>query len=80
MSETNTCSGPQCDRDVRAKGLCNGHYEQKRKGRTLTALRPRREQNMSAEGVGRWISQQVEIAPDSGCWIWPLTLRRGYGE
>ena len=81
MSETSICAGPQCDRAVRAKGLCNGHYEQKRKGRTLTALRPRRKQNMSAEGMGRWISQQVEIDSASGCWIWPHTLdRKGYGK
>lgn len=36
---------------------------------------------MSAEGMGRWISQQVEVDPDSGCWVWPLALnQKGYGE
>lgn len=72
MSETSTCAGPQCDRDVRTKGLCNGHYEQQRMGRALQPIRPIRERNMSAEELGQWISEQVEVDPDSGCWIWPF--------
>ena len=80
MSEKNSCAGPQCDRDVRTKGLCSGHYAQQRKGLALQPLRPIRKYNMSAEETGRWISGQVEIDPDSGCWIWPHALgRRGYG-
>ena len=80
MSETSTCAGPQCDRAVRTKGLCNGHYEQRRMGRALQPLRPMRKRNMSAEETGRWISEQVEIDPDSGCWVWPFALNRyGYG-
>lgn len=27
-----TCQGPECTRPVRARGLCNGHYEQQRRG------------------------------------------------
>lgn len=81
MSETSTCTGPQCDRDVRTRGLCNSHYQQLKLGRPLTALRPRRKQNMSAEEMGQWISEQVEVDPDSGCWIWPHTLsQKGYGK
>ena len=35
---------------------------------------------MSIEELGQWISEQVEVDPDSGCWIWPLALNRhGYG-
>lgn len=81
MSETNTCAGPQCARDVWAKGLCNRHYAQQREGRPLTALRPMRKPNMSAEETGKWIIEQVEVDPDSGCWIWPLALnQKGYGK
>lgn len=81
MSETRTCTGPQCDRDVRTKGLCKSHYEQQRKGLILKPLRSIRERNMSAEELGQWISEQVEIDPDSGCWIWPFSLdRKGYGR
>lgn len=36
---------------------------------------------MSAEETGRWIIEQVEVDPDSGCWIWPHTLdHKGYGK
>ena len=81
MSETSTCTGPQCDRDVRTRGLCGSHYQQLQRGRPLTALRPMRKQNMSAGEMGRWIIEQVEVDPDSGCWVWPHTLdRRGYGR
>ena len=81
MSETSTCVGPQCDRDVliKARSLCASHYQQLKRGRPLTALRPIRKHNMSAEEMGKWISEQVEIDPDSGCWIWPFALRKGYG-
>lgn len=81
MSDKNSCAGPQCDRDVMAKALCASHYQQQRKGRTLTALRPIRKYNMSAEEMGRWISQQVEVDPDSGCWVWTRGLdQNGYGK
>ena len=80
MSDKKSCAGPQCDRDVMAKALCASHYAQQRKGRALQPLRPTREHNMSAEETGRWISEQVEVDPDSGCWIWPLALTpKGYG-
>lgn len=79
MSEKKTCAGPQCDKAARTKGLCSGHYAQHRKGRALQPLRPIRKHNMSTEEIGQWISEQVEIDPASGCWIWPLALRKGYG-
>ena len=36
-----TCSGPECDREARALGLCAAHRKQLRQGRELTALVPR---------------------------------------
>lgn len=35
----NTCTVAGCDRKVKAKGLCLKHYERKRRGVSLTALR-----------------------------------------
>lgn len=80
MSDKNICTGPQCDRYVMAKALCASHYAQRRKGRPLTVLRPIRKPGMSTEEMGQWISEQVKIDPDSGCWIWPFALsNKGYG-
>lgn len=80
MSETNTCAGPQCDRDVRAKGLCGSHYRQLNQGRPLAVLRPRRKPGMSTEEIGQWLIEQVEVDPDSGCWVWTRGLdQNGYG-
>ena len=33
------CSFAGCDNRLRARGLCNGHYQQERQGRKLTTLR-----------------------------------------
>jgi len=33
-----TCKFEGCDKPTKTKGLCNGHYEQRRKGQKLTAL------------------------------------------
>lgn len=35
------CNGPECTHLAVSKGLCAGHNHQRRKGRTLTVLRPR---------------------------------------
>ena len=36
---------------------------------------------MSAEEMGRWIIEQVEVDPDSGCWVWTRGLdQNGYGK
>lgn len=37
----NTCNGPECSNKTLAKGLCNGHYQQFKKGYALTPLRRR---------------------------------------
>ena len=31
IQNKNTCAGPECDRKVRAYGLCPSHYQQKRR-------------------------------------------------
>lgn len=40
------CSFDGCSKPVRARGLCTGHYNQRRKGKSLTPLDDRR--------LGRW--------------------------
>jgi len=39
-----TCDYPDCKRKPHAKGLCNSHYEQQRRGRPLTSLQTRLEE------------------------------------
>jgi len=45
---TQRCTGPECDRDAKVKGLCSSHYAQKHSGRKLTVLRPRKSKKVSA--------------------------------
>ena len=40
MGGDKTCAFKGCSRDVKAKGLCNGHYQQARSGKELRALQP----------------------------------------
>lgn len=39
---TSTCSAPSCDRAVKTRGLCNAHDQQRRRGKPLTHINPRR--------------------------------------
>ena len=39
---TETCKGPECERQPITKGYCNGHYQQTHHGRPLKALQKRR--------------------------------------
>ena len=81
MTEKPTCTGPRCARKVKARGLCNSHYGQYLEGRDLQPLRHRRRNGMSAEEMGKWIIEQVEVDPDSGCWIWPHAVNHlSYGS
>lgn len=45
---TKKCKGPECDRDATAVDLCGSHYAQKRSGKELTKLRPRRPNGSTA--------------------------------
>lgn len=47
---TDTCTGPECDRPVQAKGLCQGHYKQQNQGRPL---RPLKIQQRGADGFSK---------------------------
>lgn len=63
MSKRNTCTFDGCDRPSRKKGLCEGHYQQQRKGKELRPLMVwgtpeerfwSRVRMGSAHGCGEW--------------------------
>lgn len=66
-----TCSFDGCGRPFYAKGLCNGHWKQRRRGQEL---RPLRSQTLE----GRFWAK-VTKTPD--CWLWAAaTGDDGYGR
>lgn len=67
------CDFEGCGRPLKGNGLCNGHNEQRRAGRTLTPLRNR----VDGSTLERFAAYVVERGQ---CHIWtgPLT-RWGYG-
>lgn len=64
-----TCSFPGCDRDHCAKGLCSGHYEQLKAGKSL---RPIRRDRTMAERF--W----SHVAKGDGCWEWQSVRKSHY--
>jgi hypothetical protein len=73
---TGRCAFDECDRVVHAKSLCDGHYWQRRRGRPLIPLRPKR--NRSQEFASSFWDR-VQIS--DGCWLWDGADdgRQGYG-
>lgn len=68
-----TCSFDGCENRHYAKGLCNGHYIQHRKGQELRPLRPRTLE-------GRFWTKVNKSAP-GGCWEWVAAITHtGYGH
>lgn len=73
MKKPIKCSFPGCDKSHEARGLCTGHYKQKRRGQELRELRP----GMPLED--RFWSKVDKQAP-GGCWEWTAVTLRGYGR
>lgn len=72
-----TCSFSECVRYTRSKGLCNGHYEQQRKGKQLTPLESRLQGTYEERF---W--QCVQKTEDHWLWTAPLVYggaKGGYG-
>jgi hypothetical protein len=67
------CSGPKCDREVWAKGMCLAHYKQSRKGDLYPLVK-------AAKSVADKIRLGSEVDPVSGCWNWQMKLNNGYGR
>lgn len=71
----NTCSFDDCDKPVRALGLCGGHWQQQRKGKPLSSLK--------YTGVGQSVADRLERHTDKSgdCWLWVGSLKTGgYGQ
>ena len=74
MSEVTGCSFDGCTRPGKSRGLCNGHYEQRRLGRAPAPLR-----KVVTGTLEERVAQSIEKQPD-GCWIWTGHLNdQGYG-
>ena len=66
-----TCRFPGCDRPVQAKFLCMGHYQQSRRGRVLSQLRPYRYSDLRIIRSVRWEPPQLKAKHK--CIDWMLT-------
>ena len=72
MQSTKICSFPGCGKPHYAKGLCDGHYTQKRKGQELRPLR-------SQITLEKRFWAKVEKTDE--CWVWTaVTNSKGYGR
>lgn len=72
MQSTRTCSFPGCDNPHKARGLCDGHYKQNRKGWTLRPL-------LSQVTLEQRFWAKVQKSEN--CWAWTaLTNSDGYGH
>lgn len=49
QSGVRQCLAPQCERGAHAKGMCDGHYRQIRKGNPIRPLDPRFSSGVSVE-------------------------------
>lgn len=68
-----TCSFDGCAKPVIAKGLCTGHYQQRKRGESLSPLRKR---SLSIEQ--RFFEKIVKT---DSCWNWTGSLNnQGYGN
>ena len=71
-----TCTGPDCNRPMMAKGLCSGHYSLVAQGKALRPLRPYYPRGMPEDD--RFFARVVE---DGDCWRWVGAQRPdGYGN
>jgi len=70
------CSFDGCARPTHASNLCEGHYEQRRRGETLRPMRPRRSDPVPSAD---WFWKQTK--PNGDCREWKLAINSdGYGS
>lgn len=71
------CSGPDCDRAVRAKGLCPGHYYQSRASGTLTRIL----RDATRASLAERVADRIGDRNANGCRIWQghVSPVHGYG-
>lgn len=76
VNKGKTCQGPDCDKPPHAKGLCQGHWKQDRKGLELSPLRDRSTYGMTT--IERLRHYTAE-AGSGGCREWTgNSFCRGY--
>jgi hypothetical protein len=76
MSDVSTCSFPACGRPIEAKGRCQTHNRQARRGQELT---PIRDYQRGADPLARFM-QKVTVEAATGCWRWENTGPQEYGR
>ena len=70
------CSFDECSNRQVGRGLCDGHYQQARKGQDLRPLTVRRRKNQTYD---EFFWSQVDMTGD--CWIWQHSISdSGYGR
>lgn len=70
-----TCTFDGCDKPRHGKGLCNGHWQQQRKGQALRPLRP------SSQGLTLEQRFWAKVEKTDECWVWTAaTDSGGYGK
>lgn len=81
-----TCSVDGCHKPLKGKGLCNGHYWQKRRGQELRPLKSRAkvdvpwDQNATLEEKIK-AAEEVAERTEEGCLVWPASRNSsGYGR
>lgn len=68
------CKMPFCGRDVRARELCAGHYNQVRRGQELHPF-------VGDLPFSEWLSQRITPEPNTGCWLWAGAVTpKGYAS
>lgn len=70
-----TCTFPGCDKPIRAKSLCHGHWQQQHKGQELRPLQP------SSQGLTLEQRFWAKVKKTPGCWEWTAAMTSGgYGQ
>lgn len=69
------CAFEGCGRPLYSRDLCGSHDRQRRLGKPMGAIRPRRS-NGAAES---WLAAALTLPPSDECIVWPLCVARGYG-
>jgi hypothetical protein len=67
------CDFPLCGKPHKGQGLCDGHIQQKRAGKTLSRL------SSTTSDADRFWSH-VDLFADGGHWLWTSHKVKGYGH